>query len=295
MSFKSRYLTLFLTILAPAFAGVVSEVRFKLSAGDLSSAEALVEDYYRSNGANSEYAAAVSWLARGALTLGQADTAAHYLAETQTLVAALAKEHRVEDDSLLEAATGASIEVQARLMAAHGDRDKAVAYLESKLPHWKTWWIAARIHKNLDLLTLEGQPAPELDASYRGHPVLLFLWAHWCGDCKAQGPVIARLKQKYGPRGLRVLAPTRRYGEVPKIDHATVEQEDQEIERVWKTSYAGLEDTPHPVSEAMMLRYGVSSTPTLVLIAREGIVRMYRPTRMTEAELSRRIESLLAP
>jgi len=44
----------------------------------------------------------------------------------------------------------------------------------------------------------------------------------------------------------------------------------------------------------MMLRYGVSSTPTLVLIDRDGIVRMYRPTRMTEAELSRRIEVLLA-
>jgi len=43
----------------------------------------------------------------------------------------------------------------------------------------------------------------------------------------------------------------------------------------------------------MMLRYGVSSTPTLVLIDRDGIVRMYRPTRMTEAELSRRIEALL--
>jgi len=30
------------------------------------------------------------------------------------------------------------------------------------------------------------------------------------------------------------------------------------------------------------------------LIDRDGIVRMYRPTRMTEAELSRRIEALLA-
>jgi thiol-disulfide isomerase/thioredoxin len=292
MCLKSRYLSLLL-ILAPASAAVVSDVRFKLSAGDLSSAQALVEDYYRANGANSEYAAAVSWLARGALTLGQTDTAARYLTETKTLTAALLKTKRVDDDSFLEAAVGASIEVEARIMAARGDRDKAVAFLESELPRWKTWWIEARIHKNLDLLTLEGRPAPELDAQYRGSPVLLFLWAHWCGDCKAQGPVIARLKQKYEPRGLRVLAPTRRYGDVPKIEHPTAEQEDQEIERVWKTTYAALEGAPHPIAESTMLRYGVSSTPTLVLIDRQGIVRMYRPTRMTEAELTQRIEALL--
>jgi len=293
MCSKSHYLSLLL-ILVPASAAVISDVRFKLSAGDLSSAEALVEDFHRANGANSEYAAAVSWLARGALTLGQTDAAAHYLAETKTLVAGLIKSKSVEDDSFLEAAAGASIEVEARIMAARGHRGNAIAFLESELPHWKTWWIEARIQKNLDLLTLEGQPAPELDASYRGSPVLLFLWAHWCGDCKAQAPVIARLKQKYEPRGLHVVAPTRRYGDVPKIDHPTAAQEDQEIERVWKASYAALDGAPHPIGDAMMLRYGVSSTPTLVLIDREGIIRMYRPTRMTEAELSRRIEAVLA-
>lgn len=290
---KLPWLGLFL-IAVPASAAVISEVRFKLSAGDLSSAEALVEEYYHANGTNSEYAAAVSWLARGALNLGQIEIAAHYLDQTKTLVAGLTKTKSVEEDKFLEAAAGASIEVQARLMAAHGNRDQAVAFLKSELPHWKTWWIEARIYKNLDLLELEGRPAPELDAKYRGHPVLLFLWAHWCGDCKAQAPVMARLKKKYEPRGLRVLAPTRRYGDVPKIEHPTEAQEDEEIDRVWKTSYAGLDGVSHPVSEAMMLHYGVSSTPTLVLIDAQGIVRMYRPTRMTEAELSQRIEALLA-
>jgi len=257
------------------------------------SAEALAADYHRTNGSNSEYAAAVSWLARGALTLGRTEQAAEYLTATKTLLAELLKTKRVDDDNFLEAAVGSSIEVEAQIMAARGKRDKAVAFLESEMPHWKTWWLQARIRKNLDLLTLEGQPAPELDAQYRGSPVLLFLWAHWCGDCKAQAPVIARLREKYEPRGLRVLAPTRRYGDVPKIEHPTDAQEDQEIERVWKASYAGLEGAPHPITETIMLRYGVSSTPTLVLIDREGIVRMYRPYRMTEAELSQRIEALL--
>jgi thiol-disulfide isomerase/thioredoxin len=284
---------LLLSLVLPASGAVVTEVRFKLSAGDLFSAEAIAEDYHLANGANSEYAAAVAWLARGASMLGKTDFAARYLAETKALVSELLKTKRVEDDAYLEAAIGISIEIEAQTIAATGNRDQAVKFLEAQLPLWKTWPLQSRIHKNLDLLTLEGKPAPELDEKYRGSPVLLFLWAHWCGDCKAQGPTIARLKEKYEPRGLRVIAPTRRYGDVPKIEKPTAEQEDREIERVWKASYAGLEGAPHPISEAMMLRYGVSATPTLVLVDRQGIGRMYTPTRMTEAELSRRIEALL--
>jgi thiol-disulfide isomerase/thioredoxin len=287
-------LLLLLMSAAPIFGAVTTDIRFKLSAGDLSSAEAIAEDYHRAHGANPEYAAAVAWLARGALVLGNTEAAARYLAETKALVSALLKTKRVEDDYFLESALGTSIEVEARAMAAGGERGQAIAFLQSEAPRWKTFPLAARIQKNLNLLTLEGQPAPELDAQYRGSPVLLFLWAHWCGDCKAQAPAIARLREKYEPRGLRVVAPTRRYGFIGDNEHPTVEQEDREIERVWKASYAGLESAPHPVSDAMMLRYGVSGTPTLVLVDRQGTVQMYRPTRKTESELARRIEAVLA-
>ena len=82
-----------------------------------------------------------------------------------------------------------------------------------------------------------------------------------------------------------VRAPTRHYDNSP--------EEDKLIEKVWKESYTGLEDVPHPVNEAAMLRYGVSSTPTLVLIDAKGIVRMYRPFRMSETELGRHIDTLL--
>ncbi|MFN7996621.1 MAG: TlpA disulfide reductase family protein [Bryobacteraceae bacterium] len=288
-------LTLVLTVMGPVYGSVVSEVRYKISAGDLSSAEAIAEDYYRDHGPNSEYAASLAWLARGALTLGFPSAADRYLDGARQLIDGLLKTRKVEDDSFLESAAGTIIETKARLMVSRGERDQAAAFLEAELSRWKTWPIRSRIHKNLDLLTLEGKPAPELDSRYRGSPVLLFLWAHWCGDCKAQAPVIARLMQKYQERGLKIVAPTRRYGSIPNNEHPTPDQEDQEIERVWKESYAALAGIPHPVSEPAMLRYGVSSTPTLVLIDRNGIVRMYRPVRVTEAELSRRIETLLAP
>jgi len=48
------------------------------------------------------------------------------------------------------------------------------------------------------------------------------------------------------------------------------------------------------ISTDTMIRYGASATPTFVLINRKGIVRLYAPTRLSEAELSRRIEEVLA-
>ena len=43
-----------------------------------------------------------------------------------------------------------------------------------------------------------------------------------------------------------------------------------------------------------MVRYGVSATPSFALIDRQGLVRLYTPTRLSETELSRRIDALLA-
>ena len=276
------------------FPAVIPEARNKLSAGDLASAEAIVDEYYRANGANSEYAAAVSWLARGALTLNNIDATSRYLAQTKSLTADLLKTTTVEKDSFLTTAVGASIEVEAKLLAAQGHRDKAIALLDSEFARWKTWPLQARIQKNINLLTLVGKPAPEMDPKDAGKPILLFLWAHWCGDCKAYAAEMTRIRQKYESTGLLIKAPTRHYGTGRSEDERlTPEQEDRLIEEVWNESYASLQGIPHPVNEALMLHYGVSSTPTLVLIDRKGIVQMYQPFRLSDAALSRQIDRVL--
>jgi thioredoxin-related protein len=48
-----------------------------------------------------------------------------------------------------------------------------------------------------------------------------------------------------------------------------------------------------PISEKNWVRFGVSSTPTLVLVDRSGTVKLYHPGQMGEAELAREIEALL--
>ena len=49
----------------PLSATVVQEVRYKISAGDLMSADAIADEFCRASGPNSECAAAVAWSCRG--------------------------------------------------------------------------------------------------------------------------------------------------------------------------------------------------------------------------------------
>jgi len=279
-------------------AGELSRlVRLKVSAGDLLSGVAAVEDYKRKNGVDVEYLDALGWLARGAEMLKQPDAAAEFVAE-------LRREIREEKPDLL-LALGSAIEVEGRLRTAREGRESAVKFLEQEFARAKDVSLRSRIQKNINQLTLQGRAAPEIKmensagaaasslAALKGKPVLLFLWAHWCGDCRAQADVLARINKKYKSQGLVVIAPTRFYGTAAQNKAATPEEEKLHMQKVWAESYSGLEDVAIPIDTETMVRYGVSATPTFVLIDKKGIVRFYTPTRLSEAELSRRIDPLL--
>ncbi|MBI1760329.1 MAG: TlpA family protein disulfide reductase [Acidobacteria bacterium] len=289
---------LLLTAAAQAQTGALTRtVRLKLSAGDLASGAHAAEDYKLKTGVDAEYLDAVGWLARGAEMLRQYDAAAQYVAE-------LRREIKEEKSELL-APLGAAIEVEGRLLAVHKGRQAAKEFWEKEFAVAKNIGLRARLRKNINLLFLTGQPAPELNptdfagpqpptlASLKGKPVLLFLWAHWCGDCRAQAAALSRVYQKYEAQGLVLLAPTRFYGTGAQDKSATPAEEKAHLAKVWAESYTGLEGVPIPIETEMMVRYGVAATPTFVLIDRKGIVRLYAPTRLSEAELARQIEAIL--
>jgi thiol-disulfide isomerase/thioredoxin len=158
----------------------------------------------------------------------------------------------------------------------------------------------------VDGLALVGKEAPILEASVwfgskppsiaslRGKVVLLFFWAHWCPNCKAEVFPIANVVRKYGSKGLVLIGPTRYYGYAVRGEAAPPEVEKPYIDVIRREYYALLASMPVPISSANFDHYGAnSSTPTLVLLDRRGIVRWHHPGSVAEQELAAQIEAIL--
>lgn len=301
-------LVLILVCVATAAAqpsAIIKEVRAAIAQNDFGRATETLAKFRAANGVTPEMLEALSWLGRGALAAKDYAGAERYARETYTLSLAALKSRPLDQEPRLPIALGAAIEVLGQVEAARGARTEAVSFLRSELATYKNTSIAKRIQKNINLLSLEGQPVPAIDLStylgpappamstLKGKVVLMFFWAHWCADCKQQAPVLATLADKYRDQGFVVFAPTQRYGYVAGGKDASADEEMRYIEEVRRTHYPVLAGQSVPVSEANHLRFGVSTTPTLVLVDRAGIIRLYNPGKMTLEQLEPRIQQLL--
>lgn len=293
-------------IAAAQSKGLVADVRAAIADKDFARGDKLLAEYKAERGVTSQYLLALSWMGRGSLADKRLDAAERYATETYRLATPLYAKRPLDQDNDLPLAVGASIEVLSQVQAQRGARTEAVSYLQSEMEKHKNTSIITRLQKNLNLLTLEGTTAPALDLSeylgpapptldqLKGKVVLLFFWAHWCSDCKTQGPVLADLASRYGDQGLVVFAPTQRYGYVARGQDAPPEVEKQYIEKVRQESYSVLAGESIPLSEKNHQRYGVSTTPTLVLLDRDGKVRLYHPGKMTLEALEPMVKKLVA-
>jgi thiol-disulfide isomerase/thioredoxin len=289
---------------AAAWADVTTDVRAALAKSNLPLAESLVQDYRAQHGVTPDLIEAVSWLGRGALAAKQFDQAEAYAKETEKLSLAELKKRPLDAEPHLPLALGASIEVRAQIMNERGQRGDALEFLQKELANYRSTSIRARLQKNIHLLSLEGRVAPALDeheflgskpkplSALKGSPVLVFFWAHWCPDCKREVAILNEIEKEYAAKHLVIVAPTQRYGYTARGEEAGPADELKYIDEVRHKFYSELLDIPAPVSEENFKNYGASTTPTLVLIDRQGIVRLYHPGAMTLEELRAAINRL---
>jgi len=295
-------------VISSAQGDLIGGIRTRLAQNSFPAAESELQAYKAQHGVTPEYLEALSWMARGEVAAKQWDQAERYATETRNLAEQqlATTKRKLDADPHLPIAVGAAYEVLAQAAVEKGQHAKAVSLLRAALARYGTTSIRARLQKNLNLLALVGQPAPPLQvtqylgpkppalASLKGLPVLLFFWAHWCGDCKAEAPVIARLRQEFAPEGLVVIGPTQLYGYAAQGADATPEQESAYIESVRARYYASLPDMPVPLSKQNFNAYGASTTPTLVLLNRAGQVAMYHPGALSYDDLRAALQQAVA-
>ncbi len=104
--------------------------------------------------------------------------------------------------------------------------------------------------------TLEGTPASIM--SYRGHPVVLNLWASWCPPCREEMPDLQRLNAAFRARGLIVVG----------VDQGESRERVAAFARSLGIDYPILLDRDQRYGAA----YAAQGLPTTALIDRHGVV-----------------------
>ena len=144
---------------APPPKTIVNLVRDAIAVNDFRRAEQLARADMKALGRTPLAIEAFSWLGRGALARKQYDVAMTYAARAYAMVEEQLQTRQLDAESHLPIALGAAIEVQALALAGQGRRSEGLMLLQREIEHFKGTSITTRLNKNVNLLSLEGEPA----------------------------------------------------------------------------------------------------------------------------------------
>jgi len=133
---------------------------------------------------------------------------------------------------------------------------------------------------NFTLETLAGETMTL--SELRGQPVLINLWASWCGPCRAEMPAMQRIYEKYQDQGFVILAINATNQDSANNVAAFVDE--------LGLTFPILLDVDGAVSELYHLR----SLPTSFFVNGQGIIEeIVFGGPMSEALLQTRVENIL--
>jgi len=192
---------------------------------------------------------------------------------------------------------------------------------------WKsTWWtpasfVAATAKPTLDRYLLVGTPGAAISAprwlnstppgnriEMAGQVTWLQFTAHWCGPCRESYPGVARLHQRFGNKGFRVVMSTQLYGRFGNEPNVPAERELALIRDYFPehgvTFPVAVEDYIPPNYQATTpdwpganeAKYRVGAIPQIQILDKKGNIRliMVGYDETNEQRLAGLIERLLA-
>jgi peroxiredoxin len=116
-------------------------------------------------------------------------------------------------------------------------------------------------------------------ADQRGSIILVNFWASWCPPCRAETPALVRLSRTFNSKGIKVVGVSM--------------DDDSEAARRFVNQF----QVPYPIIEANTSAAPVSaieSLPTSFLLDRKGRIANKYMGAVTESELARDVEALIA-
>ena len=147
---------------------------------------------------------AFSWLGRGIVAAKRYDEAMTYAARTYEIVEEQLKTRKLDDEARLPIALGAAIEVQALALAGQGKRSEAIMTLQREIEQFKGTSIVMRLNKNVNLLSLEGQPAFPIESTEWLGPKTVAApssrASRSCSSCGRTGAATARSRDRSSTR-----------------------------------------------------------------------------------------------
>ncbi len=117
---------------------------------------------------------------------------------------------------------------------------------------------------NFTALTLDSVPRSRSLDAYRGHVILINIWATWCLPCRVEMPSIEQLHRALAPKGLKVLGVS--------VDDPGTDKQIRDFVRQYGLTFEILHDPQGQDGEVSRI-YDPSGYPATVIIGRDGIIR----------------------
>ena len=228
-----------------------------------------------------------------------ADMDAKNLEHHEKIVALINKAPAEEQKRLATTKSNAYQSI-ALVHANRGQADKAIEILKAAstelaaVPNAAQW-----MNQAIKRYSQIGQPAPTIKAShwinadakaselnFGGRVTLLQFTAHWCIPCRNSYPAIQKFHDKFAKQGLEVVFATQLYGFFEKRENLKPEEEIEADHEYYATHHrlpfkvaieprpAFTETGPPPTRDDNEAKYFVGGIPQMVLIDKQGKVRM---------------------